>query len=177
MEGEIVNRVFKSSIVTLDLEEYYVPGERIFFDIKPLLFQEIILKEKDFRAALKLIDWSEYKDKHVAIGCTTDAIIPTWAFMLISIHLQPYAKTIFFGTVSELEKHLFRNSIATIDWQNFFQEKVVVKGCSKIEVPTEVYVEVASRLKSVAFSIMYGEACSTVPLFKSRMEAPQLSKE
>jgi hypothetical protein len=176
MEGEIVNRVLKSSIVTLDLEEYYVPGERVFFDIKPFLFQEIILKEKDFRAALKLIDWSEYKEKHVAIGCTADAIVPTWAFMLISIYLQPHSKTIFFGTVSELEKHLFRNSIATINWQKFFQQKVVVKGCSKIEVPTEIYVEVASRLKSVASSIMYGEACSTVPLFKSAVSPSPLER-
>jgi len=167
MENEIVNRVVKSSIVTLDLEEFYVPGERVFFDLKPLLFQELILKEKDFRAALKSTNWSEYKDKHVAIGCTADAIVPTWAYMLISIHLQPYAKTLFFGTLTELEKQLFRNSISAINWQNFFQAKVVVKGCSKVEVPTEIYVEVANRLKYVAASIMYGEACSTVPLFRS----------
>jgi hypothetical protein len=168
MDNEIINRVQNSTLVTLDLEELYTPGERIFYDLKPLLFQELILKEKDFRAALKSTDWLVYKDKHVAIGCTADAVIPTWAYMLISIHLQSYAKTVFFGSVLDLEKHLFRNTLSTIDWKTFFQAKVVVKGCSKVEVPTEVYVEVASRLKSVASSIMYGEACSTVPLYKSK---------
>ena len=168
MAEEIVNRVQKSSLVTLDLEEFYVPGERIFLDIKPLLFQELILKEKDFRTALQSKDWSAYSRKHVAIGCTADAIIPTWAYMLISIHLQPYAATIFFGSLDELEKQLFRTSISNIDWKIFFQAKVIIKGCSKVAVPTEIYVEVAARLKSVASSIMYGEACSTVPLFKSQ---------
>ena len=167
MEGEIINRVKNSSLVTLDLEELYIPGERVFFDIKPLLFQELILKEKDFRASLKSTNWSAYQEKHVAIGCSADAIIPTWAYMLISISLKPYAKTVFFGSLPDMEKQLFRTSLSKIDWSQFAQTKVVVKGCSKVEVPTEIYVEVATQLKDVASSIMYGEACSTVPLFKS----------
>ena len=166
--GEVLNRVQSSSLITLDLEELYTPGERIFYDIKPLLFQELILKEKDFRGSLKSTDWSAYKDQHIAIGCSADAIIPTWAYMLISINLQPWAKTVFFGSLIDLEKHLFRKSLDQIEWQKYFQAKIVVKGCSKIDVPTEVYVEVASRLKSVASSIMYGEACSTVPLYKAK---------
>jgi len=166
-QGEIINKVSNSSLITFDLEEYYEAGDRVLLDIKDQLYEGLILKEKDFRAALKSTDWSIYEDKHVAIGCTADAIIPTWAYMLISIHLQPHSKTVFFGSLPELEKHLFRNALTTIDWKKYFQAKVVVKGCSKVEVPTEVYVEVATRLKGVASSIMYGEACSTVPLFKS----------
>jgi Protein of unknown function (DUF2480) len=163
---EIINRVQSSSLVTLDLEELYTPGDRVFFDIKPFLFQELILKEKDFRASLKSTDWSVYKDKHVAIGCTAEAIIPTWAYMLVSIALNPFAKTIHFGTIEDLEKQLFRSALSKINWQQYANGKVVVKGCSKIEVPVEIYVEVAAQLKNVASSIMFGEACSTVPLYK-----------
>lgn len=166
MENEIINRVQSSSLITLDLEEFYTPGERFFFDIKPFLFQELILKEKDFRSALKSTDWKVYQDKHVAIGCSTEAIVPIWAFMLASIALKPYCKTIHFGSLEDLEKQLFRISLSKIDWQQFKHAKVVVKGCSKIEVPIETYVEVAARLKEVASSIMFGEACSTVPLYK-----------
>ena len=163
----VINRVQNSSLITLDLEAFYTPGERIFYDIKPLLFKELILKEKDFRAALKSTNWSTFKDKHVAIGCSIDAIIPMWAYMLVSINLQSHAKTVFFGSMEDLEKHLFRKSLSNIDWKKYFKKKVVIKGCSKIEVPTEIYVEVTTQLKAVASSIMYGEACSTVPLFKS----------
>jgi Protein of unknown function (DUF2480) len=166
MQGEIINRVQSSSLTTLDLEELYTPGERIFFDLKPFLYEELILREKDFRVALKSTEWSFYKGKHVAIGCSVDAIVPTWAYMLISISLQPFSSTIFFGTIEGLEKYLFRLSLSKIDWQQFSNAKVVVKGCSKIEVPIEIYVEVASRLKEKASSIMFGEACSTVPLYK-----------
>src|SRR6185436_18970535 len=104
------------------------------------LFQELILREKDFRATLKSTDWSAFKDKHVAIGCTADAIIPTWAYMLLAIALKAHAKTVFFGPLTDLEKHLFRQSVASINWQNYANAKVVVKGCSKIEVPTEIFV-------------------------------------
>ena len=166
MEGEIINRVQNSSLVTLDLEEFYVPGERLFFDVKPLLFQELILREKDFRESLKSSDWSKYSGTHVAIGCTTDAIVPTWAYMLLTLSLKPFAKTIVYGNLKDLEIQLFRTSLNSITWDNYKSAKVVVKGCSKIEVPTEIYVEVTSRLNDVASSIMYGEACSTVPLFK-----------
>lgn len=166
-ENEIVNRVVSSALVSLDLELHHTPGERVFYDIKPLLFQELILKEKDFRASLKATDWSVYQDKHVAIGSTADAIIPTWAFMLVAIQLQPVAKTVFFGSMLEMESHLFRQALNKLDWSQFQGAKVVVKGCSKIHVPESVYVEVATRLKPIASSIMFGEPCSTVPLFKA----------
>jgi Protein of unknown function (DUF2480) len=166
-ENIIVNRVQGSALVTLDLEQHYTPGDRIFYDLKPLLFQEIILKEKDFREALKTTDWSVFKDKHVAIGCTADAIIPTWAFMLVAINLHSVVSTVYFGSLAELETHLFRNTLITLNWSQYQGAKVVVKGCSKIHVPEAIYVEVAARLKPIASSIMFGEPCSTVPLFKA----------
>lgn len=166
-EGEVVNRVQSSALITLNPEDYYVPGDRVFYDLKPLLFQELILKEKDFRAALKATDWSVYQDKHVAIGCTADAIVPTWAHMLVAIQLESIAKTIFFGSMQEMESHLFRESLERLNWEDFRGTKVVVKGCSKVFVPDAIYVEVAARLKPIAASIMFGEPCSTVPLFKA----------
>ena len=166
-QNVILNRVQSSVLMTLDLEQHYTPGERVFLDIKPLLFQEIILKEKDFREALKVMDWSAFKEKHVAIGCTADAIIPTWAFMLVAINLQSVAKTVFFGSLAELEVHLYRNTLSMLNWSQYQGAKVVVKGCSKIYVPEAIYVDVAARLKPIASSIMFGEPCSTVPLFKA----------
>jgi Protein of unknown function (DUF2480) len=166
--GEALNRVTNSQLITLDLEEFYSPGERTLFDIKHWLFQEQILKEKDFRESVKTHDWSQYKNKFVAITCTADAIVPTWAYMLLSISLQPHANFIFFGTLPELEVQLFINTLNKIDWQKFKDAKVVIKGCSKVEVPVAIYVEVTNRLRPLATSIMYGEPCSTVPLYKAK---------
>ena len=166
MQNEIVNRVASSKLLTLDLEQWYQPGERHLIDIKSQLYQELILKEKDFREYVSATDWSFYKDGFVAITCSVDAIIPTWAFMLLAIALQPYAKRVVFGDIEELEKKLFKEAIEQIDWSSFKDAKVVVKGCSKINVPVEIYVEAAARLRAVAQSIMFGEPCSTVPLFK-----------
>lgn len=166
---EITNRVTNSQLITFDLEEYYTPGERVVFDIKNFLFQGIILKEKDFRDAIRNHDWSQYSEKHVAIICSADAIIPTWAFMLLSIALQPYAKRVVFGNLSELESQLFYNALSQIDWEKFRDKKMIIRGCSKVEVPLSAYVEVTNRLRSVANSIMFGEPCSTVPLFKKKL--------
>lgn len=168
MEKEIVNKVAGSKLVTLDLEDLYPEGERILFDIKDLLFQGLILKEKDFRDFVKATDWSTYKEKHVAIHCSADAIVPTWAFMLLSITLQPFAKTVIFGTLDDLEKHLFNEELSKIDWSRYTGAKVVIKGCSKVKVPEMAYVNAASLLRPYASSIMYGEPCSTVPLFKNK---------
>ncbi len=165
---EIVNRVSNSQLITFDLEDFYSPGERVLFDIKDFLFQEIILKEKEFRESIKSYDWSSYTDKYVAITCSVDAIIPTWAFMLLSIALQPYAKKVVVGSILDLESQLFYDSLSKIDWEKFRDKKMIVKGCSKIEVPLSAYVEVTNHLKKVAASIMFGEACSTVPLFKKK---------
>jgi hypothetical protein len=165
---EFINRVAASPLVSLDLEEYYTTGERVVLDIKSWLYAEQILKEKDFREAIKTHDWSQYKNKFVAIACTADAIVPTWSYMLVSIALQPFASHIFFGSLTELETQLFFQRLHQIDWKKYKDAKVVIKGCSKVEVPTAVYVEATNRLRPIAASIMFGEPCSTVPLFKRK---------
>lgn len=166
MEEEIINRVAKSSIVTINLEELYVLGDRIAFDLKDNLFQGIILREKEFRDFLKSNDWSAYQDKHVAIFCSVDAIIPTWAYMLLAIHIEPKAKTIVYGDLSVLEDELFKRALKKIDLNIYLNKKVVIKGCGKIDVPTSAYVELTRLLRPYASSIMYGEPCSTVPIYK-----------
>jgi hypothetical protein len=167
METEgIINRVAASSLVTFDLEDLYVPGERVLLDIKDQLHEGLILKEKDFRTFIREYTWSNYQDKLVAISCSAEAIIPTWAFMLLAVALQPFAKKVIHGTLEDLEKILFHESLAKVQWEKFGNAKVVVKGCSKINVPVHAYVEVINRLKPLASSIMFGEPCSTVPLFK-----------
>jgi len=168
MEEQIINRVSASNLASFDLEELHVPGERVLFDIKDLLFQGLILKEKDFRDFIKAHNWPQYTGQHVAITCSADAVVPTWAFMLLSIALQPFAVTIVFGTLEDLEKQLFHEKLVAVDWLKFENAKVVVKGCSKVMVPVSAYVEVVNRLRPIASSIMYGEPCSTVPLFKAK---------
>lgn len=164
----IVNRVANSGLVTLDLEEYYHHGERVVYDLKDNLFMGMILKEKDFRAFLKEHDWSQYAGKNVAITCTEDAIIPTWAFMLLTLQLQPHANTIVYGTLQDLNEKLYFDAIKTIDPEAYLGAKVVVKGCSKVPVPTAAYVELTRVLAPVVQSLLFGEPCSTVPLFKRR---------
>lgn len=165
-ENEIINRVANSSIVTFDLEEYYQPGERVLIDIKDRLFQGLILKEKDFRDFVKTANWAEYHEKFVAITCSEDVIIPTWAYMLLASSLQPHAKKIVFGSLSELEAAIYHDTLAQIDWTAFQDSKVVIKGCSKVPVPASAYVEATTLLRPYAASIMFGEPCSTVPVFK-----------
>jgi hypothetical protein len=167
MEEElIVNRVAKSGLVTLDLEDYFHPGERVVYDLKDNLFMGLILKEKDFREFLKTHDWAQYAGKNVAIVCSEDAIIPTWAFMLLAVHLEPYAHAFVFGDVLALETKLYDEAIAQIDVEQYRDARVVVKGCSKVPVPTSAYVELTRRLRPVVQTLMFGEPCSTVPLYK-----------
>ena len=166
MEDGIINKVANSGLVTIDLEEFYPKGERVLFDIKPFLFHELILKEKDFRDYIKAHDWSQYEGKFVAVCCSADAIVPTWAFMLVAVALQPHVRQVVFGSAEELEIMLFRNALALVDWDRFADAKVVIKGCSKVNVPVAIYVEATAQIRRVAKSIMYGEPCSTVPLFK-----------
>ena len=166
MQEEIVNRVASSPLVTLDLEDYYPKGDRVLFDIKDQLFQGVILKEKDFRAFLKEHVWSNYADKYVALICSTDAIIPTWAYMLLAIKLKPYAKKVVYGGLDRLEQTLYQEVLESIDFSKFKDKKVVIKGCSDRAVPRQAYIEVTQRLFPFATSIMFGEPCSTVPVFK-----------
>ncbi|MBX2956000.1 MAG: DUF2480 family protein [Cyclobacteriaceae bacterium] len=166
-EKEIVNKVASSALVTFDLEELYQPGERILIDIKDQLFQGLVLKEKDFRDFVKTHNWQQYHDKFVAITCSVDAIVPTWAYMLLASALQPYARLFFFGSLERLEEKIFEEVLSKIHWADFSGRKVVVKGCSKVNVPVSVYTEVTRRLRPVVASLMFGEPCSTVPLYKA----------
>ena len=165
-EEEITNKVANSSLITFNLEEYYESGDRILIDIKDQLYQGLILREKDLRDFIKSHEWAQYQDKFVAITCSVDAVIPTWAFMLLAIALRPFAKRVVFGSLQDLEIENFRNALAKIEWSSFKDAKVVVKGCSKIEVPIATYVDVVNYLRPYASSLMFGEPCSTVPLFK-----------
>lgn len=167
MENEIINKVANSGIITINPEDFFTPGERVLFDIKPLLFQELILKEKDFREFVKTNDWSAYKNKLVALTCSADAIVPTWAYMLLTIALEPYAKRIIFGNLTDLENILFAEKVATVNTAEFKDARIVIKGCGDLPVPTNVYVQLTSLLKPFVKSIMYGEPCSTVPLYKA----------
>lgn len=166
--SEIINRVANSPIVTIDLEEYYLPGERIDFDLKDYLFQGLVLREKDYREALKDIDWEDYRGKYVAVFCSADAIVPTWAFMLAMTYLDGVAEEVVMGNRDALEQYLFDKALRQIDPNEFKDRPVVVKGCSKVPVPLFAYGEIVRMMKGVARSIMYGEPCSTVPLFKQK---------
>lgn len=166
MENEIINKVAQSPLVTIDLEDFYVDGERVLYDLKNNLYEELILREKDFRQFLKTHDWSTYQNKHVAIHCSADAIVPTWAYMLLTIKLEPFAKTIVFGDLVQLEEELFKAKLRKINPSDYQGKKIVIKGCSKIQVPISIYVELTRSLKPFVSSIMYGEPCSTVPIYK-----------
>jgi hypothetical protein len=164
----IINRVSNSGLITIDLEDLYHPGERLVYDLKQNLFQELILREKDFRDFLKTHDWTQYAGKNVAITCTADAIVPSWAYMLLAVHLAPYAHMVVFGTIDDLEDALFRDALAAINPEDYRDAKVVVKGCSKYPVPLSAYVEISRKLQPVVASLMYGEPCSTVPIYKRK---------
>ena len=165
-EEQILNKVASSALVTFDLESFFEPGERILLDIKDQLYEGLVLREKPFREFIKSHDWSQYENKYVAIACSTEAIVPTWAYMLLAIALKPFAKRVVFGSLVDLEIENYRNALSKIDWSSFRDAKVVVKGCSKVDVPVAIYVDVADRLRPYANSMMFGEPCSTVPLFK-----------
>ncbi len=166
MEEEIINKVANSSLITIDLEEYYDHHERVVYDIKQNLWEELLLREKDFREFIKTHDWSQYAGKNVAITCSADAIVPVWAYMLLATQLEPVARKVIFGNLEALENELFREAIAKINIAQFQDAKVVIKGCSKFPVPVAAYVEITRLLRPVASSIMYGEPCSTVPIYK-----------
>ena len=167
MEDIIINKVAQSALLTLDLENFYPRGEIVVFDLKNYLFMKLILKEKDYREALKNVDWNIYQDKNVAITCSADVIIPLWAYMLATTYLQPFAKEIAFGNEEEVFNILFSKNMWKIDPKEFEGKRVVIKGCGDKKIPETAYVEITKILRPVVKSIMYGEACSTVPIFKA----------
>jgi len=166
MVEEIKNRVSSSKLKVIDLEDFYPEEHRVLFDIKDWLFEQLVLREKDFRTHVKNHDWSQYKNKYVALHCSTDAIVPDWAYMLISIQLQDFAKLCVVGDLNLLENILFFKMVSNLNIDTYIDAPVIVKGCSNKPVPRNALVLLTQKLKPVAKSIMYGEACSFVPLYK-----------
>ncbi len=164
----IVNKVSESALTTIDLEAYYPKGETAVFDLKDHLFMELILKEKDFRAALQSHDWEQYRGKNVAITCTADAIIPMWANMLVATNLQPVSKAVVYADEKRMLTTLLLQNIATIKPEEYIDKRVVVKGCGEVSIPEEAYVAITALLRPYVKSIMYGEPCSTVPIYKKK---------
>lgn len=168
MAEEIINRVAGSALEEINLEDYFPKNRIAVFDLKPFLFMELILKEKDFREALIDVDWSAYTDKLVAVTCTADAIIPMWAYMLVASFLQPVANDVIFGDEEEAIKQTFIKNIEAIPFDNYTDKRIVIKGCGNLPVKEYAYLEITKHLRPIAKSIMYGEACSTVPVFKKK---------
>ena len=168
MSDEIVNRVANSGLVNFDLEAYYPKGQRQLIDLKDWLFEGLILKEKDFRQAVKDYDWAQHQDQYVAIDCSADAIVPVWSYMLISNAISPYAKKAVKGNLENLESLIFHELINTLDTEPFVNQRVIIKGCSNLPIPESAYVAITNKLSPVVKSIMYGEACSSVPIYKKK---------
>ncbi|MCA6449947.1 MAG: DUF2480 family protein [Chitinophagaceae bacterium] len=168
MSETFVNKVAESGLVSFDLEEYYPKGEIKTFDLKEYLFMGLILKEKDFRAALQSTDWTVYQDAYVSITCTADAIIPMWAYMLVASYLQPFAKEVVFGDEKKLVSTLLLKNLAAVKGEDYTDQRVVVKGCGEVDIPETAYVEITNKLRPFVKSIMYGEPCSTVPIYKKK---------
>jgi hypothetical protein len=169
MNDVIINKVAQSGIISLNLEDF-LPNEKdiIAFDIKPYLYMELILKEKDFREALKTVDWLQYSNKHIAIYCSTDAIIPIWAYMLVASYLAPIAASAQLNNITEARKQITLDNIKKFNTTSLEDQRVVVKGCGEIPIPDEAYVAISSKLLPVVKTLMYGEPCSTVPLYKKK---------
>lgn len=166
MSEEIVNKVANSVLVVFDLEDYYPNGIRTQIDISQWLYEGFLLKEKDFRESLKNHDWSQYENHYVAIHCATDAIIPTWATILVTTYVTPYAKKVVLGSIDDLNTALYQEILNQLDYSLYQDKPLILKGCSKKPVPETAYIMAVQQLQKVAKSIMYGEACSAVPLFK-----------
>ncbi|MEZ4943518.1 MAG: DUF2480 family protein [Saprospiraceae bacterium] len=171
MEQPLVNRVANSRLTTIDLETFYPEGEVVAFDLKDYLFMELILKEKDFREALKAHDWAQYTGKNLAVFCSTDAIIPMWAYMLVASYAAAYARDVFQGRPEQFAEFAFLKKLAALDPTDFTDARLVIKGCSDKPVPASAYLEITRRLAPVARSIMFGEPCSTVPVYKKTRPA------
>lgn len=166
--NEIINKVADSGILQINLEDLIPASENALLDIKPWLFKESILREKDFREHIKAHNWNIYQNKNVAITCSVDAIVPTWAYMLVTSALQPFALYITFGTLKKLEEELILNAINCLDANKFSGHRIVIKGCGDKVIPVSAFIALTSKLKPVVKSILYGEPCSTVPVYKSK---------
>lgn len=170
MEEQIVNKVANSGLVNIDLEDYYVKGARKHIDLKDQLYMGLILREKDFREWIKTNDWSAYTGSYVSVNCSEDAIVPVWAYMLVASALAPYAKKVVFGDAEQLETALYKEVIDQLDVSEFADQRLIIKGCGNLPVPRAAYVMLTAKLQPIAKSVMYGEACSTVPIYKKKSE-------
>jgi hypothetical protein len=168
IQENIVNKVAQSGLISFDLAELYPQGDRVLYDIKDNLFHGLILREKDFREFVKEHDWSSYADKHIAIICSADAVVPTWAYMLLANKLAPFAASVIFGDLETLETILFQRAMEKLNLETYRDQRVVIKGCGDIAVPTSAYVQITTKLTGIVKSIMYGEPCSTVPIYKRK---------
>lgn len=165
---EIINKVEKSGLITLDLEDFYPKEPRMLFDLKDYLYEGLVLREKEFRENLSKLDWKMYENAYVAVTCTSDAIVPSWSYLLIANYLTGVAKLISFGTLEDLERDIFTEIIDKMDVDNYKDKKIIIKGCSRKPVPQNAYLQLIQKLKPIASSLMFGEACSTVPIFKKK---------
>jgi hypothetical protein len=168
IQENIINKVAQSGLVTLDPASFYPEGERVIYDIKDNLYMGLILREKDFREFVKGHDWAQYAGKNVGVTCTADAIVPAWAYMLLANRLAPFAREVVFGDEDVLETVLFEKELAKANFEQYRDQRIVLKGCGDIDVPTSAYVELTKRLTPVAKSLMFGEPCSTVPIYKRK---------
>lgn len=168
MSEAFVNKVAESGLISFDLEEYYPKGEIKTFDLKPYLYMELILKEKEFRASLLTTDWASYKNVNVAITCSADAIIPMWAYMLVASYLQPIAVNVVYGDEKKLINTLLLKNLSSVKGEMYADKRIVVKGCGDIMIPESAYVEIINILRPYVKSIMFGEPCSTVPIYKKK---------
>ena len=166
MSKEIINRVTNSKIITIDLEDYYPKGQRHLLDIKNWLHEGLVLKEQEFRISIDGFDWTKFNNGYVSVFCSSGAIIPTWAYLLIATKLKDNCIINIVGDLDYLEKFIFLNIVNSIDFSNFKDKSVVIKGCSQKKIPLDAYTQLINRLKPIAKRIMFGEACSTVPLYK-----------
>lgn len=165
---EIINKVEKSGLITLDLEDFYPKEPRMLFDLKDYLYEGLVLREKEFRENLSKLDWKMYENAYVAVTCTSDAIVPSWSYLLIANYLTGVAKLISFGTLEDLERDIFTEIIDKMDVDDYNDKKIIIKGCSRKPVPQNAYLQLIQKLKPIASSLMFGEACSTVPIFKKK---------
>ena len=165
---EIINKVEKSGLISLDLEDFYPKEPRMLFDLKDYLYEGLVLREKEFRENLSKLDWKMYENAYVAVTCTSDAIVPSWSYLLIANYLTGVAKLISFGTLEDLERDIFTEIIDKMDVDNYNDKKIIIKGCSRKPVPQNAYLQLIQKLKPIASSLMFGEACSTVPIFKKK---------
>ena len=168
MADEIINRVAQSKLEVIDLEEFYPNGKRVLLDIKDWLYEGLILREKEFRDFVSKHHWEQYQDAYVAVTCSTDAIVPGWAYMLVASHLNPFAKRVVKGNLEVLETSIYQAIIDKLDVAEFTEKPVIIKGCSNKPVPENAYLMAVAKIQTVAKGVMYGEACSSVPIYKKK---------